>query len=236
MKICIVKIIICLVGAPKTTYYHIFICSIFLIIFWSCASVVQVTPTVQRIIIQQPDVEVFQLEGEKRKKEILRKAQIGDTLVAFAEILMNIDTLEQYYYVICEGQEGWLYSGNGIFAKTEYEVLASVCDTKFTIPIHLDTIAWFRALDYIGRHSQMRLQSNTDVLIENSTRGKKQGAEKDIVFIVRRSQQTAGIQYTVKADGSFTNIHARRCALYIQTGKDERSFQGLNNILQQKGR
>lgn len=201
-----------------------------------CGSMVQVTPTVQRIIIQQPDVEIFKLTGERRNKEVLGIAQMGDTMVTFAEVFMNIDTIEQYYYVIHEGREGWLYSGNGVFAKTEYEVLASVCDTKFNIPVHLDSIAWYRALEYIGHHSQMRLQSNSEILIENSSRGKKQGSEKDIVFTVRRSQYTHGIHYSVKAEGSFTNIHARRCALYIQTGKDERSFQGVHNILQRHNR
>lgn len=225
----------------RFTTFNIIRCHGLIWVMWwlvlgGCATVVQVNPIVQRIIIQKPDVEILKLLGEKRNKEVLRIAQVGDTLVTFAEVTMNVDTLEQYYYVISEGQEGWLYSGNGTFAKTEYEVLASVCDTKFIIPLHLDSIAWYRALDYIGRHSEMRLLSFTEVLIENSTRGKKQGSEKDLVFTVRRSQQAQGIQYSVKAEGSYNNIHARRCALYIQTGKDERAFQGVNNILQQRGR
>jgi hypothetical protein len=244
-----------------------------------CGTVASFTPVVQRVIVQADSVTVYQVSGRasagsganssasgnaanSRKLSMpLGVARRGDTLLSYAHGMQQAeqrteqgaDSVERHFYVVFRGAQGWIHQGSGTMSRRlvvgEYDLLASLCDTKFSLPASADSLAWARALDYVKRHSVRPLQTTNDELIENSLRG-RMDSERDIVFVVRRvpppslpqsSSQSSSqhlsqnvsqnqIAYTVRADGSATSLHARRCALYMQTGKDERNFYGIENV------
>jgi hypothetical protein len=196
----------------------------------SCASAPIVTPLVQRIVIVGDTVNVYKLSGERRLYAPLGAVRKGDTLISYAHAVVQADSVERLFYVVFRGAEGWLYHGNSRLARSEYDAVASVFDTKFVIPPEADSAAWKRALDFVQRHSIRPLQTVSDVLIEHSPRGKIT-SERDVAFVVRRVVQPGGVAYSVRADGSSSHLNARKCAFYIQTGKDERDFQGMNNTM-----
>lgn len=207
----------------------ILLCSAALL-FSSCASAPLVTALVQRVMVLYDSATVYKLSGERRLYTALGTVYKGDTLVSFAHAVVQSDSVERLFYVVFRSTEGWLYQGNGRITRSEYDAVASVFDTKFLVPLEQDSLAWKRALDFVQRHSIRSLQTVNDIVIEHSPRGKV-ASERDIAFVVRRVPHNDGVAYSVKADGSFSNLNARKCAFYIQTGKDERTFQGINNVL-----
>lgn len=217
-------------STPFNAAWHLASILVCIALVTGCASVALVSTVIQRVIIQRDGVRVFRLSGENRTAQVLGNLRMGDTLIAYASVQMEVDTLEQYFYVVFDGKEAWLNAGNGTFAKPEYDALAGVCDTKFLLAAAQDSVAWMRALDYVARHSLRRLQTQNETVIEHSVRGKISGSDKDIAFFIKRAPQKDGVYYTVKADGSYSNLNARKCALFIQTGKDERDYQGVDKI------
>jgi hypothetical protein len=204
-----------------------------MLILAGCGSLPFITPTVQRVIVQADTATMYQISGERRLYKPLYTLRRGDTVFSYAQVVLQADSLERYFYVVHRGAQGWIYQGSGRINErivvSEYDLAASVCDTKFTLPPEADEQAWKRALDYVKRHSVRPLQTMSDVLIENSLRGKID-SERDIVFVVKRAVLADGVAYTVKADGSFSSVNARKCALFMQTGKDERTFHGIETI------
>ncbi len=199
----------------------------------SCGAVIHVTPVFQRVVVLRDTLAVHKLSQGRRLYEVLGMARRGDTLASFAKAALHVDTLEYYFYVLYQGSEGWIHQGKGQFAQSEYDLLVSVCDTRFLVmPSHNDT-AWKRALRYAQTRSVRPLQTINDELIEHSKRDRVD-SERDIEFVIRRSTQADGIWYTVRANGSSKNPHARRCALFIQTGKDEQDFQGVEYLTPQR--
>jgi hypothetical protein len=181
------------------------------------------------VVVVADSLPVHKLSGERLLPTLLGTARRGDTLLSFATVQTRRDTVERYFCIFWNGTEAWIHQGNGFFARTEYDVVASVFDTKFFVPPELDGQAWQRALEYARTRSVRPLLIASEALIEHSPRGKIT-SERDIAFVIKRTPVQGGFWYTVKADGSYTNLHARKCALFIQTGKDERSFQGIERL------
>jgi hypothetical protein len=195
----------------------------------SCGSVIQVTPAFQRVVILRDTLAVHKLSQGRRLHEVLGASRRGDTLASFAKAALHVDTLEHYFYVIYQGSEGWIHQGNGQCAQSEYDLLVSVCDTRFLVMPSQNDSAWKRALHYAQTRSVRPLQTITDELIAHSKRDRV-ASERDIEFVIRRSPQAEGVWYTIRANGSGKSHHARRCALFIQTGKDEQDFQGVEYL------
>jgi hypothetical protein len=197
-----------------------------------CADAIRITPTTQRVIIQRPTV-MFRLKGEQRLQENVGKAFPGDTLLSFATAIAPTEAGDRYlFYIVWGNIEAWFDdetgSQAGKRAVSEYEAVTSVCDTKFIMPAENDSTVWKRALEYVNSHTSDIIQYATPTLIQTSKRNR---LPNGISFIVRRTPQSDGsVQYSVRANDSSMDLNARKCAFFMQTGRDERQYYGIKNI------
>jgi hypothetical protein len=208
-------------------------CGLFYILtnFSSCAEAVRVTPTTQRIIIQRPTV-MYKLIGERRTAENVGTALEADTLLSFATAVAPTEAGNRHlFYIVWGNVEAWFdadYGQSNPKAITEYDAAALVSDTKFILPLTQDSLAWQRAFEFVNAHTSDAIQYATPTLIQTSKRNR---LPNSISFTVRRTPQADGfVQYSVRANESSTDANARRCAFFIQTGRDERFYHGLQNI------
>lgn len=207
----------------------------FFIFLFSCADGLRVTTTTQRIIIQRPTT-MYKLVGERRTLENIGTALEADTIISFATAIAPTEAgNRKLFYVIWGNVEAWFDADSGTSgtrALSEYDAAAGVCDTKFTLPAELDSIAWKRALDYVNTHTSDIIQYATPTLIQTSKRNR---LPNSISFTVKRSPTATGeVQFSVRANDIANDMNARKCAFFMQTGRDERHYQGLENVYKKK--
>lgn len=210
----------------------IFHISYFILSISSCADALRVTPTTQRIIIQRPTV-MYKLTDGRRTAENVGTAQQADTLYSFATAIAPTEAGNRHLFYIVWGRgEAWFDADAGLSspkALTEYDALTLVCDTKFTLPSDMDSVVWRRALEFVNTHTSDMIQYATPTLIQTSKRNR---LPNGVSFTIRRAPREGGseVQYSVRANDSPADPNARKCAFFMQTGRDERFYHGLGNV------
>jgi hypothetical protein len=142
---------------------------------------------------------------------------------AFAEIdyfgeLKNYGAEVPQYLVIKDKDNLVCIKYPDIKTKKEYEISMQL--TKFSIPKEKEKEAWSRAISYINNNSDMKIQTQTDYMIETYnpiTAGKKG-------FTITKEISGDEIILEVKVIGNSGYLwnsyrEEQKCAYYIKNGK-----------------
>ncbi|TAE28619.1 MAG: hypothetical protein EAZ92_07975 [Candidatus Kapaibacterium sp.] len=197
----------------------------------SCADAFRVQTITQRIILQRQTT-LYKLQQGRRTQEYFGMALAEDTLFSFATVQAPSEAgNRQLFYIVRESGEAWFDADSGQSspkALTEYDAVTRVCDTKFSLPNELDSLAWARAFAFVDTHTSDIINQASPTLIQTSKRNR---LPNSVSFTIRRTPQAGGmVQYSVRANESLTDLNARKCAFFMQTGRDERFYQGLEQI------
>lgn len=189
----------------------------------ACASAMRVLPVRQRIVILKNNTPLFAMRHGERTNEVLHFSALYDTLLSTATAFVPDESGEhRLFFVRLRNEDAWLDSHFDKNAETEYDLSMSVCDTDFTLPSTMDSIAWARASSYVADHATEAIERLTPTLIQT---GKRYRTQPPLGFTIRRKAENDGTRYTVRASGNDTTANARKCAFFIQTGKTERDFR-----------
>ncbi len=199
--------------------------------FSSCADALRVQTVTQRVILQRQTT-LYKLQQGRRTPEYFGMALAEDTLFSFATVQAPSEAgNRQLFYIVRESGEAWFDADSGQSspkALTEYDAVTRVCDTKFSLPSDMDSLAWARAFAFVDTHTSDIINQASPTLIQTSKRNR---LPNSISFTIRRTPQAGGIvQYSVRANESLTDLNARKCAFFMQTGRDERFYQGLEQM------
>jgi hypothetical protein len=189
----------------------------------ACASAMRVLPVRQRVVILKHNMPLFALRHGERTNEALHFSALYDTLLSTATAFAPDESGEhRLFFVRLHSEEAWLDSHLGQHAETEYHLSMRVCDTDFTLPSSMDSIAWARASSYVADHATEAIERLTPTLIQT---GKHYRTPSTLGFTIRRKAERDGTRYTVRSNGDDTAANAHKCAFFIQTGKTERDFR-----------
>lgn len=192
----------------------------------ACAESSAIFPQSQRIIVLRQNVPLYQYP-DRKWVQFLRQ---GDTLYSCASRILADESGKQRHFLVKTGHNGELAFVNSDLGKsveTEYELLARSCDTDFLLSRQTDSIAWERAVRYVERHSPEAIERCTSTLIQT---GKRLRTDALAGFTIRRTFETDGTRYRVRSGNNETSLEARRCALFIQTGKSEEDFSVVDSV------
>jgi hypothetical protein len=202
------------------------------LLLFGCADARRVTLITQRVIVQRP-ITMYQLKGEQCSQDNVGQAFQGDTLLSFASVIAPTEAGNRHlFYIVWGNVEAWFddeaSNKGGAKALSEYDAVTKVCDTKFSLPAELDSTTWRLALDYVNTHTSDIIHHATPTLIQTSKRNR---LPNTISFTIRRTPQSDNtVQYSIRANDSSIDLNARKCSFFMQTGRDERHYQGIENI------
>jgi hypothetical protein len=237
------------------------------IVLCSCSAIVVIKPIKQRIVVLRDNTLLYKLNNGQRTQIYLGSVQRGDTLESFAEAITSTESGDrQLFFVYVDSglvmqsivhTEAWLDAEfdakrsvpflpqAGARACSEYEAVASNCDTEFVLPNTLDSLAWERAQTFVQANTDDFILHTSPTLIRTTyrynNRSRTESATRSTQFIIKRKFQGATTLYSIRVNeplkdplknsltdcttNFITASTACKCALFIQTGKDERDFQ-----------
>lgn len=163
------------------------------------------------VIIQPAGAKVLRVGPDGGKGDSLTTLRAGDTLRSIAyrsgrDVLMGARYGE---YLVPIGTDSGFVTWPEV--KEEWELQP----TTFTLPSSADRDAWARANHYVGTHATMKIQTTSEFRVETYNPLKS----TDRGFAVSRLPQGETVTYTVVATGDESSDYARKCALYIRTGR-----------------
>lgn len=142
---------------------------------------------------------------------------VGDTLPAFGRLVGG--AFSKSYYVLAEKSDTMYVTDGDVLSLDDHALLRQL--TKFRLPKAQDPLAWGRATQYVVKHSDMKIQTASDNLIQtyNPIDGAKIG------FTITRVPLGDEVEYEVAcvSPNMFVDTRgkARRLAYFMVTGTEK---------------
>jgi hypothetical protein len=139
--------------------------------------------------------------------------KIGDTLRYNSFWLPQVVNVgAQKYYVLKKNENLYLIHEDNIMDYIDYQL--QNIPPRIKIPKEKDKELWSKALNYIIEHSSMRIQTQTDLLIEtyNTYEDDQTG------YQISKMLDGNDIYYTIHGKGDNSVVNAKKMAYYLING------------------
>ena len=167
----------------------------------------------EKLYIEESNIPVYERKGEKGVGDVIGHTTFsrGDTIQHFGTRLSAMST-KHCYLIIYEGDSVWVKEEDGVIPL--YDHIVRMQPDQFRLHKDKDEEAWGRAMRFITIHSDMKVQTTSDLLIEtynpidNYDRG----------FRVSRLPVGDSVEYVCTCLGLNCDSYEKQMALYMSTG------------------
>lgn len=189
---------------------------VFLTLFAGCFPSIPATYLQQDVIASKSAIAVYSKNGSGVGRKVSdMPVKVGDTLKAFAYASSG----GTFYYLLFDGKDSVWVSNADVMDLCDHA--ASTQSSTFFVASSLDKIAWGRANFYVSKHSDWKIQTANDYMIDTyNPSGSGYG------FTITKEPKENGFFYTVRCKSGYSyNIgyedakkKEKKAAYYILTG------------------